>query len=227
LKNVKLKKIGVSTNLQDEVLNNKELKQSVLIAENITITETGMNFIVKLNHQKIDLSLKVLGKHNITNLMLAIAVAHKLGLTEEQIRRGVAKILDIPHRLELKRLTSGDLLIDDAYNSNVEGFRNALEVLKGYKRKRIVVTPRIIDLGKDSEIVNAEIGYEIAKVADEVVIIKETNKKALLRGLVSCEFNKNHTYYAKSFKEAQKKYGEFLDGNSIILLENDLPENYT
>ncbi len=201
--------------------------EGIFVADNVQMTNTGVCFSVGLNGKKVDFTAKVLGRHNISNLLLAIAVAHKLGLDELQIRRGVAKIRAVAHRLELKQLSSGDLLIDDAYNSNIVGFKNALEVMDGYNsKKKIIVTPGIIDLGKQSASVNFEIGKEIAGVADEVIIVKDTNKTAIKTGLLSVGFDETHMYYANSFKDAQKQYCKLLDGNSIVLIENDLPENY-
>ena len=216
----KVKKVGVSTD--EKYLG----RQDVIVAQKIKVDETGINFIVNLRGEKEKFTLKVLGNHNVTNVLLAIAVAVELGLSNTQIRRGVAKIRPVTHRLELKSLPTGDLLIDDAYNSNPEGFKNALNTLATFNRKKIVVTPGIIDLGDSGKMINREMGREMGKVADHIILVKETNKTALLGGIRESGFDEKNLVLVNSFKDAKKEYSKLLDGKSVVLLENDLPENY-
>ena len=215
-----VKKIGVSTD--EKYLG----RPDVVVAQKIKVDESGINFIVNLRGEKEKFTLKVLGNHNVTNVLLAISVAIELGLSNTQIRRGVAKIRPVAHRLELKQLTGGDLLIDDAYNSNPEGFKSALNTLSNFNKKKIIVTPGIIDLGDKGNVINHEMGQEMGKIADYIILVKETNKTALLSGIRDSGFDENNLILVNSFKEAKKEYSKLLDGKSVVLLENDLPENY-
>ncbi len=215
------KKIGVST------LGITSSKSPILRANKIHTDENGMSFCIVNDGVEIEFHTKVLGTHNITNILLALAIAIELKLTPQQMIRGVSKIRPVPHRLELSNLPSGDLLIDDAFNSNIEGFKSALNVVNMYQRRKIVVTPGVIDLGCLQEEENYMLGQELARVSDRVVLVKKTNRETLRRGLIDAGFDRDMIEVADNFEQAQKIYSKWLDGKSIVLLENDLPDNYS
>ena len=141
-------------NWEDENIKNSKItknmvryglsKEADYYATNIEITERGSNFDVVIpGKEPISIKTKLLGNLNILNIVGAVAVADKLGLTEEQIKTGAKYIKPVTHRLELKPNPNGSIIIDDAYNSNIRGAKMALEVLKNFKnRKRILITPR-------------------------------------------------------------------------------------
>ena len=116
-------------------------------AENIKVTNKGISFKLCIGEESIICKTKLLGQHNLQNILLCCALAHKLGLTMEQLKIGIAKIEPINHRLELKN-ENGLIILDDSFNSSVEGSKSALDVLKLFENgKKIVVTPGLIELG--------------------------------------------------------------------------------
>lgn len=141
-------------NWEDENIRNSKITKNMVryglskdadyYATNIEITERGSSFDVVIpGKEPISIKTKLLGNLNILNIVGAVAVADKLGLTEEQIKTGAKYIKPVTHRLELKPNPNGSIIIDDAYNSNIRGAKMALEVLKNFKnRKRILITPR-------------------------------------------------------------------------------------
>ena len=74
--------------------------------------------------------------------------------------------------------------INDAYNSNPKGFLYALEVLRDLPgKRRVLVTPGMIELGHLRDEENRKIAIEAAKICDLVLVVNEINKKSLLAGL--------------------------------------------
>ena len=73
---------------------------------------------------------QLLARHNIANITLASAVALELGMKLPEIARGIRKIQPVEHRLQLIRGPVS--VIDDAFNSNPEGAKEALNVLSGF-----------------------------------------------------------------------------------------------
>ncbi len=122
-------------------------------AYDVKCNEKGSEFAVHCKTGKeIHVKTKLLGMHNIGNIVGAIAIADVLGLNEEEITAGVRMLKPVPHRLELIRKADGSLIIDDAYNSNTKGAKMALDVLNSFEsRTKILVTPGIVDLGEEKE----------------------------------------------------------------------------
>ena len=168
---------------------------------------------------------KLLGSHNVMNILLAIETINELkkyGIkySIDEIIKLINTIEPFEHRFKYHKINNLNIY-DDSYNSNLIGFQNAVNVLKQSKNKKIIITPGIVEMGKDSKIVNNEIGNIIDNVFDEIILIKNKNTKYIIKGLV-------HTDYLvfDNFKEAYKyiteKYIEEID----LLIENDLPDLY-
>ena len=80
--------------------------------------------------------------------MAAVLLAKELGISMDEIIRGVRGIKTIEHRLEMKKMANIHI-IDDAYNSNPVGAKMALDVLALMDGKKIVVTPGMVELGSE------------------------------------------------------------------------------
>jgi hypothetical protein len=104
----------------------------------------------KGDSNKYQFETKLLGYANVYNILAAVALGREFGMTIDQLKAGVAKVKAVEHRLELKR--KGDItFIDDAYNSNETGFKYALKSLKYFDKKKIIITPGIIELDKENK----------------------------------------------------------------------------
>lgn len=166
---------------------------------------------------------KLLGSHNVCNISLAIAVGKKLGLTYTQISSGLSNLTAIPHRLELKHC-SDYMIIDDAYNSNPISFRCAVDALTLFKSNRkIVITPGVIEQAGYGYKANYDLGKYMATRVDCVYVINQTNRSAITSGLISGGFTNDRIFTYDNFSDV--KFNNFVKGD-VILIENDLPDNY-
>jgi UDP-N-acetylmuramoyl-tripeptide--D-alanyl-D-alanine ligase len=201
---------------------------SDVYAYNIEMTESGATFNIHTPNGEIeDIKTKLLGEHNILNIVGAISVCIEMGLTIDEIKAGMRYIKPVPHRLELKKNPNGLLIIDDAYNSNIQGATKAFETLKMFKNKtRILVTPGMVDFGTESEKYNTEFGKRAANCADFVILVGKKQAEPIKKGLVEEKYPEDKIYIAENLQDAIKKWNEFDASNSVILLENDLPDNY-
>ena len=196
-------------------------------AKNIDLSEKGINFDLVIENKVINCKTKLLGTHNLQNILMCAGLAHELGLTLEQIKIGIAKLEPINHRLELKK-ENGLIILDDSFNSSVEGSNSALDVLKLFKNgKKIIVTPGIVELGQMEKEANFNFGAKIAEVCDYVIIVNQVNKESIYNGLLSKNFDESKIIYAISLVDAKLKIKELATKGDIILFENDLPDNYT
>lgn len=194
---------------------------------NITSDRNGSKFDLNLEDEVISLSTKLLGKHSITDIAGAVSVAYSLGVTAEDIKFAVASLKPTEHRLEMKTGVNRSLLIDDAYNANPEGSLEAVNVLSTFEgMKKVIITPGLIELGKSEYTCNFNLGKAAAKTCDVVILVGQTRSKPLAEGVKSTDFNTDNLYIVSSFKEAMEVYSKIADNNTVVLLENDLPDNY-
>ncbi|MDE6390948.1 MAG: hypothetical protein K2L26_05995, partial [Duncaniella sp.] len=170
---------------------------------------------------------RLVGECNVSNLLAAIIVAHRLGVPAEKIRYAVGQIEQVEHRLNMKRTPGGITIIDDAYNSNPTGSGMALDVLSMMgPGKRIVVTPGMIELGERQEELNREFGKKIATRADIAVIVGEYNREAIVSGIESVETRSAEIRTVDSFADSQKLLATLLKDGDTVLYENDLPDTF-
>lgn len=197
-------------------------------ADDVNYSPDGAEFTVRgKDGFEMKFATKLVGGCNISNLTAAIIVALHLGMSGESIRRAVARIEQVEHRLNLKRTPGGVTIIDDAFNSNPSGSAMALEVLSGMKGgKRIVVTPGMIELGDKQHELNKEFGKNIAKSADIAIVVGQYNREAITEGISEVGFPKENLYEVASFNEAQKVLSGILASGDSVLYENDLPDTF-
>jgi UDP-N-acetylmuramoyl-tripeptide--D-alanyl-D-alanine ligase len=154
------------------------------------------------------------------NLDGAKKVAQILGATKFD-----HKIRPTKNRFEMTTERYGMAVIDDSFSSNDRGFLNALKYLgKQTKRTRILVTPGIVELGELSNQIHEELGRGIVGSADIVILVGDNERtRSLERGIGG----KVKIYHiAKTLEFMQLVAGLKLQKEPLVLLENDVTENY-
>ncbi len=178
-------------------------------------------FYLCSQNEPIFCKTKLLGKHNITNILLSAQMAQILGVSLNEISKVIQTLSPAPHRLNLIE-NAGKYILDDSFNANPEGVKMAISVLKTFGGKKIVITPGLVELGNEQEKENIILG-KLLKEIDYVFVVGKTNKNAILKGL---ENSKNKIYCCENLDEAtQKLKSVFFEGDCVLFL-NDLPDNY-
>ncbi len=196
-------------------------------AENISCGRNGCEFEIVLGNERVKLSSRLLGMHSIINITGAVSLAYTLGVDPQSIKYAVASLKPTEHRLEMKTSVNGSLLIDDAYNSNPEGCIEAVHVLDSFKdMKKVIITPGLIELGDKEYECNYNLGLEAAKICDIIILVGKNRSKPMADAIHSTKFNQENVFVVSSFKEAMDIYSTVANSNTVVLLENDLPDNY-
>lgn len=174
----------------------------------------------------IQMNTRLVGRHNVTNILMAIAVGRIYGLRLRQIAQAVSKLEPVPHRLVVRR-EGAITVIDDAFNSNPVGARNAVEILGQLDaRKRYIVTPGMIELGERQDEENRLLGHHIAQHADVAILVGERRTYAIAEGLRDAEFPEQNIQIVQSLFEAKDFLNEALESGDVVLFENDLPDQF-
>lgn len=194
-------------------------------AINIKYTPKGSKFKVKTKDKSYSFETRLLGKHNISNILAGIAASRELNIDWKDIIKAVKLIPYIEHRLEVKTI-NGLKFIDNAFNSNPVGAKMSLEVMKMMPKKRIIVTPGMIDLGSKQKEVNYEFGYSMKDHVDIAILVGENQTLPIKEGLDKSGFKSENIYVVKTVKEAFGLVYKLADSKDTILLENDLPDAY-
>lgn len=194
-------------------------------AINIEYSTKGSKFNVKTKEGIYSFETRLLGKHNISNILAGIIISRELNIAWDDIVKAVKKIPYIEHRLEVKTI-NGLKFIDNAFNSNPVGAKMSLEVMKMMPNKRFIVTPGMIDLGKKQNEANYEFGYSMKDHVDIVILVGKNQTKPIKEGLDDSGFNSENIYIVDTVKEAFGLVYQMADKNDTILLENDLPDAY-
>ncbi len=199
-------------------------------ASNIKCTNKGEEFDVtfKGDNKKYHFETRLLGRHNVYNILSSLALGVAFGIDKEDLVRAVRGVKPIEHRLELKNM-GNFFMIDDAYNSNPVGAKNAVEVLGLMDGVKVVVTPGMIELGDKEDEYNAEFGREIGQAADYVILVGEEKTKPIYNALIESGFNKDKIIVYNDVRRAYTYINELAKKNNksiYALFENDLPDTY-
>ncbi len=200
-------------------------------ATDVMISDKGSKFKLvcktdKFGNKEIAFETKLLGVYNIMNLVAAIAYGVLLNVDVDNIVEAVKKIEPVAHRLQILKYDANTILIDDAYNSNLSGAKNASDVISkfdGYTK--IIITPGMVELGNIQDSINKEFAEYASKLVDYAIVVGKTNKTSLGEG-----FNKglsgDNLIFVDKVEVAISYALNYISGKKVILLENDLSDNY-
>ena len=189
------------------------LEKQDIYAENLKTFKDHIEFNVCLKTgEKEFFKVNVLGGHNVSNLLGAIFVAHKLGMSLPEIKKGAEKIIPNQSGMFLKKN-----YIDATYSSNANGVIAHLNFLSLWKGRKVIVMPCLIELQKESKRIHREIGKKIAETCDLAIITTADCFKELK------EEAGEKVIFENDPKKIIKILKEYNQKEDIILLESRVP----
>lgn len=183
-------------------------------------------FTLRLFGQEVPVTTKLLGNAAAENIRLAVRLCVELGMTADEIVRGIEKLEPIPHRLQLIE-NNGIYILDDGYNCNPKGAEDALSALSRFAGRKCVVTPGIVECGILEEKINGELGAKLAeKGFDKVILVGNTLVGAVQKGYIEANGKAEALALVPTLDAAQKLLSEYLQTGDAVLFLNDLPDVY-
>ena len=193
-------------------------------AENIAASEFGSTFDLVIGRERYPAKTRLVGVHNVKNLLLAASVAFGLGFEIPYILQGIEAAEPVAHRMQLIE-GNGINIIDDSFNGNPTGAKCALDTLKLFDSRKVVLTPGLVELGKEERNLNFELGKNVAEVADLVLLVGFKRTDPIKRGLLENGYaGEIHVY--KTLADAEKDFENRLKVGDTLLILNDLPDIY-
>ena len=144
--------------------------------ESYDFSNKGSKFI--LDGKEYEMSL--LGKHNISNTAIAIELAKKIGLTDEEIQKGLKEIKISNMRFQEIKI-GNDIYINDAYNASPMSMKAAIDTLNEiYNDKyKIAILGDMLELGKNEIDYHIDVlNYLLDKKIKLIYLYGERMKKA-------------------------------------------------
>ncbi len=122
----------------------------------------GCSFELRTPAGAVDVDLQLPGRHNVMNALAAAAMAHALGMSPDDIARGLRAMRPVAGRLQTRAGIGGIRVIDDTYNANPGSVKAALEVLAtcGGSGQRLLVLGDMGELGNAARALHEQIGRQ-------------------------------------------------------------------
>lgn len=197
-------------------------------AANIQTTSNGIAFdLVRHEQPPVAFESQLLGRHNVLNLLLGIAVGIELGLSNVALREAVKRVKTPDHRLQVINTPGGATIIDDAYNANPVGVAAALDVLAEFPSNlKVLVTPGMVELGSIEADENRRFGEHAAQVCDYVMLVGPKRTEPILSGLRSAGFPHDRAIVVNSLSDVTQRLATLVGAGDVVLFCNDLPDQY-
>ncbi len=215
--------LGASADLPAEGAD-KVLREGIdFAAEDVELSAEGVRFCLRLGEERVNISARLFGRHAAEDIALAAALCSLFGMTAEEIAKEAEKLQPAPHRLQLLR-ANGLNILDDSYNSNIEGAKNAAEAFGLFPGRRYVVTPGLVELGALEEEKNRELGALLTGF--EVILVGETLVLPVRRGYLDAGGDEARIRTVPTLEKAQELLAAELAAGDSVLFLNDLPDIY-
>ena len=189
-------------------------------ADKIRLDKNGVTFQVEAPKKEFcgEYRINLLGRHQVTNALLAIAVSEELGLGRAEIQRGLAECLPPKMRLQLWE-AGGVRVLDDCYNANADSVIAALETLCALplQGRRVAVLGDMNELGAHSEAAHAEAGKRAAELG--VGQLFAVGKMAPVVAKAARDAGLARVIEFADVETAMKAVKQFLKTGDVVLLK--------
>ncbi|TKI59975.1 UDP-N-acetylmuramoyl-tripeptide--D-alanyl-D-alanine ligase [Lysinibacillus mangiferihumi] len=191
----------------------------LLYADNIEATASGSSFTT---HGAIegDFFISVLGKHQVKNTLIAMLIAQKLGLTDEQIRTSLKDVTLTDMRMQQVQGNQGALFINDAYNAAPTSVKAAIQFIATttIRPEKWLVLGDMLELGDNEKSFHEELSLAIHEGEIDYVCLYGP-RMAFLYEVLKERFDADHLLYDKDdFEPIIAKLQQATE-KSIVLLK--------
>jgi len=164
------------------------------------------------------------GSHFVSNLLGAICVATELGMKKEEISQSVLDI-DAPRRtMNIFKGLNDLIIIDDSYSANPQGVIAALDYLKIYDGKKLIVMPCLIELGLASREIHKSIGRKIGEICDAAIITTRDYFQEIREGAVEKGLKNEEILFSENPSEILNTIQTFFYSGDAILFAGRVPQ---
>jgi len=194
-------------------------EKSEVYATNIEEKEESSKFVCHIEDEEFEVEVPVAGIHFVYNALCAAAVGRKLGLTNEQIKKGIETFELTKKRMDIDVLKNGTKIINDSYNASFESMKASIENLARYNNRKIAVLGDMFELGEYTEELHKKVGYEVVKNNIDILICAGENAKYIADKAQEEGMNKENIYYFEDKNEIIKLLEKIITKDDVVLFK--------
>ncbi len=189
-------------------------------AENIKPAGGGSVFDVVIGKERDQYILPAPGRHNVINALAAVGVGKEMGLTKEEIARGLASASLTGMRLEVIR-AGGIKIINDSYNASPASTGAALQTLADLAggRRKIAVLGNMLELGPQALAGHRGVGETAARLQVDYLVTVGDLAEAIHTGAVSAGLRPEKAVHCGDNGQAIKVLEKLLDAGDTVLVK--------
>ena len=173
-----------------------------------------------LTTPRMDREVKIpaLGEHMIYPTLIAAAAGERLGLTPDEIQRGLARFVPTRMRMNLVQRGENITILDDTYNANPQSMRAAIQVLSdSHSAWKAAVLGDMFELGPYSPALHMEVGEYLGKQGIHCLVAVGDEAKHIAQGAEKSGVER--VFYCRTKDEAEKILPEIVKPDSTILVK--------
>ncbi len=226
VRNYPAKRLTVSREIS---LDEAQARGLAWIASDIQERLSGLSFTATHvpSGESATIATAIVGVHNVSNLLLCIALARHEGIPLKDIAFRIRSLKPAESRLAHETTAAGITIINDAYSANPAGIISALDLLGMHRSgRRLLITPGMVELGELHESENRKLGLLAAQRATDIILIGKSQTAPIQDALKSAAFDPNRVQVLDALQDAVAWYQRNLTAGDAVLFLNDLPDTY-
>jgi UDP-N-acetylmuramoyl-tripeptide--D-alanyl-D-alanine ligase len=179
----------------------------------------GTAFVLKAGGESRNVFLNMPGRHNLDNLLAAIAAARVAEISWDGILRAIAGIVPASHRGEMIE-AGGVTIYDDTYNSNPYALSKALDLLAraDCSGRRVAVIGDMLELGRTEKKLHYDAG-NLAPAGIDVILGVGERARSVIEGATDAGFPRESLFHVSDANRAAEFLEEFVEEGDLVLLK--------
>jgi UDP-N-acetylmuramoyl-tripeptide--D-alanyl-D-alanine ligase len=167
----------------------------------------------------VDFKTPMAGRHGVSNVLAAIAVATALGISPERLRDAVSTLAIGKMRGERSE-RNGITIINDCYNANPEAMRSMVELLRGTPaRRRIAVLGEMLELGREAGTLHRDTGQLVAEQGIDALLGIRGAARSMVDGAIAAGMSDSAALFFETPEEAGDYLRGFLRAGDAVLFK--------
>ena len=181
----------------------------------------GTKAVIHIGAESFAVTIPIAGEHNVYNALAAVCVAGKLGLSVDEMKRGIESVKTIGGRSNLIH-KGGMTIIDDCYNANPMSMKASLDILKDAMGRKVAILGDMGELGENEKELHREVGTFAGNCGIDLLICVGTLAKEIAEAAKESSIQAEKQLEAVSFdtlEELLMHLGEQVKQGDTILVK--------
>lgn len=179
----------------------------------------GVGFDLVIGNERAKALLRLVGLHNVSNALAAATIGHAMGLSMEVIVAGLRGADAVPMRMQVERLANGIIIINDSYNANPSSVNVALEAVRRFPGRRVVVLGEMRELGDEGRRAHQKIGERVATLGTDLLVTLGDLGEVIAEGARRAGMPESAVHACHSHQDAAQAVIRYWRPGDVVLVK--------